>query len=156
MVVQETRASGRSEAASIIKGTSSNRVTRKSRPGWLIRTSTHDSCWPGFIPSGTSKLASVTSGIVSAVGRRPGPGQQISGYTDYIQTDAAINEGNSGGALVNLEGEVVGINSWIASTSGGSIGLGFAIPIPAQLIQFLPPCLIEERLSGFTIDQPQR
>lgn len=71
--------------------------------------------------------ATVTSGIVSAKGRRQSPdGRSI---TDYIQTDAAINQGNSGGALVNLHGEVIGINSWIASQSGGSIGLGFAIPI---------------------------
>jgi len=71
--------------------------------------------------------STVTSGIVSAKGRRQSPdGQSI---TDYIQTDAAINQGNSGGALVNLHGEVIGINSWIASQSGGSIGLGFAIPV---------------------------
>jgi len=71
--------------------------------------------------------ATVTSGIVSAKGRRQSPdGRSI---TDYIQTDAAINQGNSGGALVNLHGEVIGINSWIASQSGGSVGLGFAIPI---------------------------
>ena len=73
--------------------------------------------------------STVTSGIISAVGRRPAVGSQISGLTDYIQTDAAINQGNSGGALVNLAGEVVGVNTWIASQSGGSIGLGFAIPI---------------------------
>ena len=73
--------------------------------------------------------STVTAGIISAVGRRPTAGNGISGLTDYIQTDAAINQGNSGGALVNLKGEVVGINSWIASQTGGSIGLGFAIPI---------------------------
>jgi serine protease Do len=70
--------------------------------------------------------STVTSGIVSALGRRP---DNTANFTDYIQTDAAINQGNSGGALVNLYGEVVGINSWIASNSGGSIGLGFSIPI---------------------------
>ncbi len=73
--------------------------------------------------------SSVTSGIVSAVGRESMPGLGISRLTDYIQTDAAINQGNSGGALVNIRGEVVGINTWIASRTGGSIGLGFAIPI---------------------------
>lgn len=68
----------------------------------------------------------VTAGIVSALGRQGGPQGNIS---DFIQTDAAINQGNSGGALVNLEGELVGINTWITSATGGSIGLGFAIPI---------------------------
>lgn len=72
--------------------------------------------------------STVTAGIVSAVGRSPQPGSPIAGFTDYIQTDASINPGNSGGALVNLAGEVVGINTWIASRSGGSVGLGFAIP----------------------------
>lgn len=71
--------------------------------------------------------STVTAGIVSAKGRRQSPNEQS--LTDYIQTDASINEGNSGGALVNLKGEVVGINSWIASQNGGSIGLGFSIPI---------------------------
>ena len=73
--------------------------------------------------------STITAGIISAVGRRPAPGNGMSGLTDYIQTDAAINQGNSGGALVNLKGEVVGINSWIASQTGGNVGLGFAIPI---------------------------
>ena len=74
--------------------------------------------------------STVTMGIVSAV-NRPGRGSVASHFTDYIQTDAAINRGNSGGPLVNLYGEVVGINTWIVSGSngGGSIGLGFAIPI---------------------------
>ena len=72
--------------------------------------------------------ASFTAGIVSAVGREADISSDIS-FTDYIQTDAAINPGNSGGALVNIKGEVIGINSWIATQSGGSNGLGFAIPI---------------------------
>ena len=70
--------------------------------------------------------STVTAGIVSALGRRGGPEGNIS---DFIQTDASINQGNSGGALVNLAGEVVGINTWITSPTGGSIGLGFAIPV---------------------------
>jgi serine protease Do len=73
--------------------------------------------------------STITFGIVSAVGRRPMPGMEVGNFTDYIQTDASINQGNSGGALVNMRGEVIGINTWIASQSGGSIGLGFAIPI---------------------------
>ena len=73
--------------------------------------------------------STVTAGIVSAIGRASMPGTRMASFTDYIQTDAAINQGNSGGALVNMNGEVVGINAWIASPSGGSIGLGFAIPI---------------------------
>lgn len=68
----------------------------------------------------------VTSGIVSALGRS---GLGIEGYEDFIQTDASINPGNSGGALVNLRGELVGINTAILSRSGGNIGIGFAIPI---------------------------
>lgn len=68
----------------------------------------------------------VTSGIVSALGRR---GIQRDGYEDFIQTDASINPGNSGGALINLKGELIGINSAIYSQSGGNIGIGFAIPV---------------------------
>jgi len=70
--------------------------------------------------------STVTAGIVSALGRRGGPGENIS---DFIQTDAAISPGNSGGALVNIRGQVVGINTWIASNTGASMGYGFAIPI---------------------------
>jgi serine protease Do len=68
----------------------------------------------------------VTSGLVSALGRT-GLGKQ--GYEDFIQTDAAINPGNSGGALVNLKGELVGINTAIISPGGGNVGIGFAVPI---------------------------
>ncbi len=68
----------------------------------------------------------VTSGIVSALGRS---GINPDGYEDFIQTDASINPGNSGGALVNLRGELEGINSAILSRSGGNIGIGFAIPV---------------------------
>ena len=67
----------------------------------------------------------VTAGIVSALGRS---GINPDGYEDFIQTDASINPGNSGGALVNLRGELVGINSAILSGNGGNIGIGFAIP----------------------------
>lgn len=73
--------------------------------------------------------STVTAGIVSALGRRAESGTGIADLTDYIQTDASINSGNSGGALVNLRGEVIGINTWIASQTGGSVGIGFAIPI---------------------------
>jgi Do/DeqQ family serine protease len=68
----------------------------------------------------------VTSGIVSALGRT---GLGIEGYEDFIQTDASINPGNSGGPLVNLEGQVVGINTAILAPGGGNIGIGFAVPI---------------------------
>lgn len=74
-------------------------------------------------PYGLSQT--VTAGIVSAKGRRD---VGISVYEDFIQTDAAINPGNSGGALVNIRGELVGINTAILSQSGGNVGIGFAIP----------------------------
>ncbi len=68
----------------------------------------------------------VTTGIVSALGRT---GLGIEGYENFIQTDASINPGNSGGALVNLRGELVGINTAIIAPAGGNVGIGFAIPI---------------------------
>ena len=68
----------------------------------------------------------VTMGIISAKGRSTGVGD--GSYEDFLQTDAPINHGNSGGALVNTKGELVGINSQILSESGGNIGIGFAIP----------------------------
>lgn len=71
-------------------------------------------------------FSSITQGIISATGRA---GTQIGNINDFIQTDAAINQGNSGGPLVNIYGQVIGINTWIASNSGGSQGLGFSIPI---------------------------
>jgi len=80
----------------------------------------------------------VTAGIVSAKGRAIGAGP----YDDFIQTDASINPGNSGGPLFNMNGEVVGINSAIYSTSGGSVGIGFAIPI--NLVKGFLPELKEE------------
>ncbi len=81
----------------------------------------------------------VTSGIVSALGRT---GISRTGYEDFIQTDASINPGNSGGALVNMKGELVGINSAIISRSGGNVGIGFAVPseiarsIMRQILEF--------------------
>jgi serine protease Do/serine protease DegQ len=68
----------------------------------------------------------VTSGIVSALGRA---GLGIEGYEDFIQTDASINPGNSGGALVNLRGELIGLNTAIVAPAGGNVGIGFAIPV---------------------------
>ncbi|WP_373096668.1 DegQ family serine endoprotease [Zhongshania sp.] len=68
----------------------------------------------------------VTTGIVSALGRT---GLGIEGYENFIQTDASINPGNSGGALVNLHGELVGVNTAILAPAGGNVGIGFAIPI---------------------------
>lgn len=70
----------------------------------------------------------VTSGIVSGLGRT-GINRNPGGYEDFIQTDASINPGNSGGALINLRGELIGINTAIFSGTGGNIGIGFAIPV---------------------------
>jgi S1-C subfamily serine protease len=67
----------------------------------------------------------VTSGIVSALGRA---GLNIEGFEDFIQTDASINPGNSGGALINLRGELIGINTAIIGPTGGNVGIGFAVP----------------------------
>jgi len=81
----------------------------------------------------------VTSGIVSALGRS---GLGIEDFEDFIQTDASINPGNSGGALINLHGELIGINTAIVGPSGGNVGIGFAIPsnmasdILEQLVEF--------------------
>ena len=80
----------------------------------------------------------VTSGIVSALGRS---GLGIEGYEDFIQTDASINPGNSGGALVDLHGRLVGINTAIFSRGGGSVGIGFAIPI--NMVKTLMAQLVE-------------
>lgn len=81
----------------------------------------------------------VTSGIVSALGRS---GLNAENYENFIQTDAAINRGNSGGALVNLNGELIGINTAILAPDGGNIGIGFAIPsnmvknLTGQMVEF--------------------
>lgn len=81
----------------------------------------------------------VTSGIVSALGRS---GLNTEGFEDFIQTDASINPGNSGGALINLKGELVGINTAIIGPSGGNVGIGFAVPanmakaVMTQLLRF--------------------
>jgi len=81
----------------------------------------------GFLLGNTEP--SVTTGVLSATGRNLlGAGEQAGAYVDLLQTDASINPGNSGGPLVNAAGEVIGVNSSIYSPSGGSIGLGFAIP----------------------------
>ncbi len=88
-------------------------------------------------PFGLGQTA--TSGIVSALGRS---GLNLEGLENFIQTDAAINQGNSGGALVNLNGDLIGLNTAILSSAGGNIGIGFAIPgnmamnLAQQLIQF--------------------
>lgn len=75
---------------------------------------------------------SVTAGVISAMHRDVRPSEGQSGiYKDMIQTDAAINPGNSGGPLVNGKGEVIGVNTFIFTKSGGSLGIGFAIPINA-------------------------
>ena len=71
----------------------------------------------------------VTMGIISATGRKVGILEDVAGYEDFIQTDAAINQGNSGGALIDARGRLVGVNSAILSNSQGNIGIGFAIPI---------------------------
>ncbi len=90
----------------------------------------------------------VTVGVISAVGRSQlNFGRETPGYQYYIQTDASINPGNSGGPLLNLRGEVIGVNSAISSPTGASVGIGFAIPI--NLARAIVPDLIE-------LGKPQR
>ena len=94
----------------------------------------------------------VTSGIVSAKGRATGLSD--GSFEDFLQTDAAINRGNSGGALVNTSGELIGINSQILSPSGGNIGIGFAIPsnmARAVLDQLLKNGKVRRGMLGVTI-----
>ncbi len=93
----------------------------------------------------------VTSGIISALGRTD---INRNGYEDFIQTDASINPGNSGGALVNMRGELVGINSAIISRSGGSVGIGFAVPTAIAssiMLQILDFGEVRRGLLGITI-----
>ncbi len=85
--------------------------------------------WVIAIGNPFSLGGSVTAGIVSARNRDINSGP----YDNYIQTDAAINRGNSGGPLFNLDGEVIGVNTAIISPSGGSIGIGFAVPSKTAL-----------------------
>jgi Do/DeqQ family serine protease len=98
----------------------------------------------------------VTTGVVSALGRS---GLGIEGYEDFIQTDASINPGNSGGALVNLRGELVGINTAILAPSGGNIGIGFAIPmnmVKASVEQILKHGEVKRGQIGVTIQDITR
>jgi len=109
-------------------------------------------------PLGQQFSFSVTMGIVSAVGRTGGPGGNIN---DFIQTDAPINQGNSGGPLVNIRGEVIGINTWIASniSGGGNVGLGFAIPInnvKRSIDEFITTGTISYGWLGVSLMEPPR
>lgn len=108
----------------LLSFTSSDKSISVAKLGDSDAVQTGDICLAMGAPLGYSQ--SVTQGIVSAKGRS---GNGIGNINDFIQTDAAINQGNSGGPLVNIYGEVIGINTWIASQSGGSQGIGFAIPI---------------------------
>src|SRR5699024_117887 len=110
-----------------------------------------------------------TTGIVSALGRM---GLNMENYENFIQTDASINPGNSGGALVNLRGELVGINTAIIAPAGGNIGIGFAIPSNMamsskdQLVEFgevrrgrlgvVVQDLNEQLAQAFDLDKQQR
>ena len=96
----------------------------------------------------------VTMGIISAKGRATGLGD--GSFEDFLQTDAPINQGNSGGALVNTRGELVGINSQILSPSGGNIGIGFAIPV--NMAQYVSKALmaggrVHRGMLGVTVQQ---
>jgi serine protease Do len=99
---------------------------------------------------------SVTFGIISATGRREldlGEGVE---YQDFIQTDAAINPGNSGGPLMNLRGELIGMNAAIASNSGGSEGIGFTIPINMAMVvarQLIEKGTVSRAYLGVTLDR---
>ena len=109
-------------------------------------------------PLGEQFSFSVTLGIISALGRTGGPGGNIN---DFIQTDAPINQGNSGGPLVNIRGEVIGINTWIASniSGGGNVGLGFAIPInntKRSIDEFIETGVTSYGWLGVSLLEPNR
>ena len=101
-----------------------DRSARRSRSATPTRVQVGDVVLAVGNPLGVGQT--VTMGIISAKGRSTGVGD--GSYEDFLQTDAPINHGNSGGALVNTKGELVGINSQILSPSDGNIGIGFAIP----------------------------
>jgi Do/DeqQ family serine protease len=113
--------------------------------------------WAIAVGNPLGLMSTVTMGIVSAVGRTGGPAGNIN---DFIQTDASINSGNSGGALVNIRGEVIGINTWIASSGGGgSVGLGFAIPInnaKRSIDEFISSGEISYGWLGVSLRDPDR
>lgn len=95
----------------------------------------------------------VTTGVVSALGRT---GLGIEGYENFIQTDASINPGNSGGALVNLRGELIGINTAIIAPAGGNVGIGFAIPtnmVEASMQQILKHGEVRRGVIGVAIQE---
>jgi len=94
--------------------------------------------WVGAIGSPFNFPHTFTVGVVSAKGRRLGLGN----YDDFIQTDASINSGNSGGPLINIRGEVIGVNTLIISPTGGNVGIGFATPI--NMVKMVLPQLKEE------------
>ncbi len=114
--------------------------------------------WAIALGSPLGYFSSVTAGIVSAVGRSGGPDGNIN---DFIQTDAAINKGNSGGALANIRGEVIRINTWLASQTGGPEGFGFAIAsnnVKGAMDDFIAPKQIQcgwlgVSLLGITSDK---
>ena len=97
--------------------------------------------WVVAVGSPLGFSGTATAGIVSALGK-PGDFRRSQQYTDYLQIDAAINRGNSGGPTFDMNGRVVGVNTWIASTTGGSIGLGFAIP--SELVDQVTSTLIDK------------
>jgi len=99
--------------------------------------------------------STVTAGIISALGRQGGPSDK--NINDFIQTDAVINPGNSGGALVNIYGQVIGINTWIASDTGAYTGYGFAIPInnaKKAITDFISLGKVEYGWLGVSIADP--
>lgn len=125
-----------------------------SRIGDSDKVDIGDFCVAVGSPFGLSH--SVTYGIISAKGRRDLElGDGAVRYQDFLQTDAAINPGNSGGPLINLRGEVIGINTAIASQSGGNEGIGFSIPINMAMVivnQLIERGAVARAFLGVTLD----
>jgi Do/DeqQ family serine protease len=156
---------GREYQAKLVGGDSNKDLalvvleTRESIP--VARLGDSDALFPGdwvlAVGNPLGFESTVTAGIVSAIGRDNLSDNSIAGFTDYIQTDAAINQGNSGGALVNSQGEVIGINTWIASPSGGNIGIGFAVPVnnaKKAINDFITKGKVEYGWLGVSVGDP--